>query len=247
MSLRIAKTLCTVKENQWQRVLEVQGLPGTQLAGYKLLVPLYLTRDAVKFVVINEPRNQDFRFEAIKIDREPGKRYARLKLTYEEVRTVYSEHSEQFNFDLLPQVLVLLKDYLNNCGRRSGEVIRKRYCIGGTDGTWFYDGLERRRMGTHGVTVLKKLSQEEVPLMQAKLERLQELSEKVAAFKHCFIDYAHSYFFEKMQKMLSSNNFKKAHQLLDKINDIVATEAAASQAEFEELEQYFNSFKGETE
>lgn len=239
--VRIAKVLCEVKENQWRGVLEVQGLPGTRLDGYKLVVPISLTRNAAKFFIINEPWNEAFRFEAIKIDREPGKRYARPRLSFDEVQAVYSEHSQQFQFEMLPQVLVLLKDYANNCGHRSGEVMRERYCIGGTDGTWFYDGIVRRRMGTHGVTVLKELSQKEVPQMQEKLKRLQELKEKVGDFKASLIDYIHDYSFRKMQETLSSNGFKKVRQLLEEINNTVATEAAASQAELEALEQYFNS------
>lgn len=243
MEIRIAKKLCETVKTIFQDGYYVTMLPTSKYAGYRFYVSNYYCYSRSGFVGIIESENEEYRFTLEKVDREPGKRYRRPKLSFEELRAEFEEHSAQFDPNALPQALAYVKIYANNGSRNAGEVIGSCICVGGIDNTWFYeaDG-RRRRLNTHGVRILKALTQDEAKEINAKLSRLEELGDMERRFKNCLIEYRKDYFFSAMQQVLTSDKVGIITAKLDEINSIIENEATECRREVEELREYFNAF-----
>ncbi len=241
--IRMAKRLCARAETRYQDGYYVKMLPTSKYAGYRLFVSSYYFDLHATYGEILKSKNDGYLFTLEKIDREPGKRYSRPKLSFDELQAEFADHSAQFYSDALPQALAYIKEYKNNGSRSAGEVLVKYFCVGGFDKTWFFvSDAERRRLNTNGVQILKKLEPDEATQMKEKLHRFVELRRKESKFENCRIDYEDRFFYEEMQRTLKPDVLATITAKLDEINALVATEASADRRELEELETYFNAF-----
>lgn len=245
--IRISKKLCDVIDTRYQRGIEVKMLPTSKYAGYKVFVSNSFIYNLRNYYEIRKSSNSSWRFTLEKIEREPGKRYARPKLTYEELQAEFADHSEQFYTDILPQALAYTKTYADDGTRNAGRVMASGFCIGGYDKTWFYESdSERRRLNTNGVRILKYLSPEEVEPMKAKLARFYSLKRSSGDHSDCLIK-GDEFFIYMAKKALEPETLDKVWKKVHEINELVNEERAAMQAELGELEKYFNAFLKESE
>lgn len=243
--IRIAKKLCERVDTRFQDGYYIKMPTTSKYAGYRFYVSAWFCDLTATYAAITKSKNEGYNhtFTLEKIDREPGKRYQRPKLSFEELKAELADHSKQFYSEALPQALAYLKAYANNGSRSAGAVIAHYFCVGGYDKTWFYESdAERRRLNTNGVRILKVLSPEEAEQMKAKLKRYRELNRATDNFENCYIDYRQEYFYKVMQRTLKPDIYKTITEKLEEINSLVASEAAASVREREELNKYFNAF-----
>lgn len=239
--IRISKKLCTKIETRFQRGIEVQMLPTSQYSGYKFFVSDSFAYKLRNFYEIGKSSNSAWRFTLERIDREPGKRYARPKLTFEELQAEFADHSAQFYTDTLPQALAYTKTYADDGTRNAGRVMGAGFCIGGYDKTWFYESDdERRRLNTNGVRILKRLAPEEVKPMKEKLARFHRLKNRSEDHRDCFIN--DDYFIRRIERTLEPEAVKKVMAKVAEINQIISDERAAMQTELDELDKYFKAF-----
>lgn len=241
--IRVAKKFCERSESRFQDGYYVKMLPTSKYAGYRLFVSSYYFDLHATYGEILKSKNEGYLFTLEKIDREPGKRYSRPKLTFDELQAEFAEHSAQFYSDALPQALALIKEYRNDGSRKAGEVLTKYFCVGGFDKTWFYvSDAERRRLNTNGVSIIKVLPPDEATQVKEKLHRLVELRRMESKYEHCHVDYHDRYFYEEMQRTLKPDVLATITAKFDEINALVAAEAAEGRCELDELEKYFNAF-----
>lgn len=246
--IRIAKKFCQKAESRFQDGYYIEMPSTSKYAGYRFYVSSYYCSFTKTYIEITKAKNNTYLFTLEKINREPGKRYARLKLSFDELREELAEHSEQFYSDTLPQALVSLKIYANNGSYDAGKVIGHCLCVGGFDNVWFYesDGV-RRKINSKGVRILKILEPNEVEPMNMKLKRLNELNNLENDFDKCRVDYMDRFYYETMSRTLTSKGFAAVTEKFKEINSIIDAEAADCRKEGEELRAYFNAFleKGE--
>ena len=103
--IRMAKKLCERSESRFQDGYYVKMLPSSKYAGYRLFVSSYYFDLHATYGEILKSKNEGYLFTLEKIDREPGKRYSRPKLSFDELQAEFAEHSAQFYSDALPQAL----------------------------------------------------------------------------------------------------------------------------------------------
>lgn len=241
--IRVAKKLCERVETRYQNGYYVNMLPTSKFAGYRFFVSSYFFDLHATYGEILKSKNEGYLFTLEIIEKEPGKRCSRPKLSFDELQAEFADHSAQFYSDALPQALAYITEYRNDGSRSAGRVWTKYFCVGGFDKTWFYvSDAERRRLNTNGVQILKKLAPEEAPQMKEKLHRRAELHSRGHKFENCRIDYRERYFYEEMQRTLKPDVLATITAKLDEINALVAAEAAADRRELEELDEYFNAF-----
>lgn len=241
-TIRISKKLCEVVNTRYQKGIEVKMLPTSQYAGYKFFVSDSFVYNLRNYFEIVKSRNSGWRFTLEKIDREPGRRYSRPKLSFEELQAEFAGHSEQFYTDTLPQALAYTKTYADDGTRNAGRVMAAGFCIGGYDKTWFYESDdERRRLNTNGVRILKRLAPEEVEPMKVKLARYYKLKKSSGALDDCLMK-GDEFFIYKAERTLSPETLKKVMEKVAEINQIIKDEKAAMKSELAELDKYFKSF-----
>lgn len=250
--IRVAKKLCTIVDTHYQNGYYIKMPSTSKYADYHFYVSSLYCEKCGTYMAIRESNNAGFTFTLEKIDREPGKRYARPKLFFEELQTEFTEHSEQFYSDKLPQALAYISCYANNGTRNAGEVVCRIFAVGGYDDTWFYvSDSERRRLNTKGVRILKILTPNEATQIKTKLQRYGELRSLVYKYKDCHFNYYDWYFYKEMQRTLKADVLSTITTKFDEINSLVAAEAEDSRCELDELQKYFDAFleasKGEEE
>lgn len=241
--IRVAKKFCERSENRFQDGYYVKMLPTSKYAGYRLFVSSYYFDLTATYGEILKSKNEGYLFTLEKIDRDPGKRYSRPKLSFDELQAEFAEHSAQFYSDALPQALALIKEYRNNGSRSAGEVLYKYLAVGGFDKTWFYvSDAERRRLNTNGVCIIKALTSDEATQIKEKLQRRAELRRMESKYEHCYVDYRDRYFYEEMQRTLKPDVLATITAKFDEINALVTAEAAEGRHELDDLEKYFEAF-----
>lgn len=242
--IRVAKKLCERVKTNYQDGYYVKMLSTSKFAGYRFFVSDYFFALSTTYGEITKSKNNEgYLFTLEKIDREPGKRYARPKLSFDELQAEFAEHSAQFYSDALPQALAYCKMYANNGTHTAGEVVARYFCVGGYDKSWFYEADDnRRRLNTNGVQIIKKLSADEAVQMKEKLKRLRELRRMQHDFEQCKIDYLDRYYYEVMKRTLKRETLMEITDALEKINARVDDEFAEAQHELIELEKYFDAF-----
>ena len=246
--IRVAKKLCERVETRYQDGFYVKMLPTSKFAGYRLFVSSYYFDLHSTYGEILKSKNEAYLFTLEIIDREPGKRYSRPKLTFDELQAEFAEHSAQFYSDVLPQALALIKEYRNNGSRSAGEVVAKSFCVGGFDKTWFYvSDVERRRINTNGVRIIKVLSLDEATQVKKKLDRLAELRRIENKYANCRVAYKKSFYYYEMQRILKPDVLAAITAKFEEINALVKDETADSRHELEDLEKYINAFMEESE
>lgn len=243
--IRVDKKLCSIVDTRYQNGYYIKMLPTSKYASYHFYVSSNFCDKCRTYVAIYKSKNAGYAFTLEKIDREPGKRYARPKLSFEELQDEFAEHSEQFYSDMLPQALALVVRYANNGTRNAGNIVGSFWAVGGYDDTWFYvSDTERRRLNTKGVRLLKMLAPDEATQIKKKLQHYAELRRLVDKYEDCHVDYHDRYFYIEMQRTLKYDVLAKITAKFDEINEIVAAAAEASRRELEELIEYFNAFEG---
>jgi hypothetical protein len=241
--IRIAKKFCTIVDTRYQNGYYIKMQSTSKYVGYHFYVSSYFCESCATYFAILKSNKSNFIFTLEIIDREPGKRYARPKLSFEELQAEFAEHSEQFYSDRLPQALAHIACYANNGTRNAGEVVCRILAVGGYDDTWFYvSDSERRRLNTKGVRILKVLEPSEATQIKKKLQRYDELRSLVYKYKDCHFNYYDWYVYKEMQRTLKPNVLSTIITKFDEINAIVATEAEDSRCELEELQKYFDAF-----
>lgn len=240
--IRVAKKLFEHVKTPYQDGYYVKMLPTSKYAGYQFLVSSYYFYVCATYGEILKSKNEGYRFTLEKIDREPGKRYSRPKLSFEELQAEFAKHSAQFYSDALPQALAYTKSYADDGTRNAGRVMATTFCIGGYDKTWFYESdSERRRLNSNGVRILKYLTPEEVKPMKEKLARFYKLKNSSQAHSDVLIK-GDEFFIYKAENALSPETLKKVWEKVHEINQLVNEEREAMRAELAELERYFNTF-----
>lgn len=241
--IRISKKLCEVVNTRYQHGIEVTMLATSQYSGYKFFVSdSFVYRERNFFEIVKSKNNNAWRFTLEKIEKEQGKRYARPKLSFEELEAEFAEHSAQFYTDTLPQALAYTKTYADDGTRNAGRVMAAGFCIGGYDKTWFYESdYERRRLNTNGVRILKRLEPEEVEPLKEKLARYYRLKKGSGDLNDCLVK-RDEFFIYKAERTLSPETLKKVMTKVEEINQIIRDERAAMQAELAALDKYFKAF-----
>lgn len=95
--------------------------------------------------------------------REEGKKYKRYSFNVMDLQALYNGN----DLSQAETVVAKIKIYANSKNRDAGEVIEEKYVIGKRVGCWFYslgseNAYSRRRVDTHGVKIIGKLSPEKV-------------------------------------------------------------------------------------
>ena len=247
--IRVAKKYCERVKTRFQNGYCVKMLPTSKFAGYQFFVSDYFFCLSATYGEITKSKNNEgYLFTLEKIDREPGKRYSRPKLSFDELQAEFAEHSEQFYSDALPQALAYLKMYADNGTRNAGEVVARYFCVGGYDASWFYETDDkRRRLNSNGVRIIKELTSDEAAQMKEKLRRMVELRRGMHDYNSCKVDYWEHYYYTAMKQTLKRETLMEITATLDKINERIAAEAANAEEELAELEEYFNAFLQEGE
>lgn len=242
--IRVSKKLCERVKTRYQDGYYVKMLSTSKFAGYQFFVSDYFFALSATYGEITKSKNNEgYLFTLEKIDREPGKRYARPKLSFDELQAEFAEHSAQFYSDALPQALAYCKMYANNGTHTAGEVVARYFCVGGYDSSWFYEADDnRRRLNTNGVQIIKKLSADEAVQIKEKLSRLRELRHMQHDFDRCKINYCDEYFYTVMKRTLKRETLMEITATLDKINERIGAEFENAQNELTELEKYFDAF-----
>lgn len=242
--IRIAKKLCERVKTRYQDGYNVKMLQTSKFAGYQFFVSDYFFSLSATYGEITKSKNNEgYLFTLEKIDREPGKRYSRPKLSFAELQAEFAEHSAQFYSDALPQALAYLKLYANDGTRNAGRVEGNYFRIGGYDKTWFYETDDKRRkLNSNGVQIIKELTPDEAVQMKAKLGRMIELRSVMHDYERCKIDYREHYFYTVINRTLKRETILEITATLDGINKRIADEAASAQSELKELEEYFNAY-----
>lgn len=127
--------------------------------------PDYVAKIPADYVVLKNKKPsvisvwEEFVFEFEKAQKEPGKRFKRLKLSFDSVKELYKDTLNNMQYCILA--------FCNYC---FNTIIRKAECtsaeikIGKTDGVWFYDldnPQERRKIKAKNTTFIKYSTEEE--------------------------------------------------------------------------------------
>lgn len=124
---------------------------------------------------------KDFIFEFEKEVKEPGKKFKRLKLSFDEVKELYREKIDNMQYCIL-----------SFCNYRFNDIIRKAECtsaeikIGKTDGTWFYDidcPQDRRKIKAKNTTFIRYCSEEDYLESKRCLDVLAHCRENIYLLK----------------------------------------------------------------
>jgi len=102
--------------------------------------------------------------------REQGKKYKRYTVGVAELVNLYNFEGKDLGG--MEIAVAEVAQYLNNGTRYAGSVVTSRYKVGYIDGSWFYDGDERRKLHTKGVKLICKIPS----------ERREEAEEFIADF-----------------------------------------------------------------
>ncbi len=181
--IRISKKLCEFQAEERFKPsgYRIKMPSGSKYEGYHFMCSDWYATSNANYVSISEG-SEYYEFVLIKSEREPGKRYARPKLTFAELKAAFAEHSRQFYSDNLPQALAYVKTYRNNGRFNADDVVDESFCVGGYSEKWFYvTDTDKRRLGTKGVTLLCELSPEEVAPMKERIARYKALQYEIRA------------------------------------------------------------------
>lgn len=177
----INKKQCEWVDDGWHQTWKVTMPQNTSYDGYAFEVSGYLMGESENKEVLRlkKPRKDDYVFVLTKIRREPGKRYARPKLNWQELCDALAEHSAANDKSALPQGLAYIYDYDYD---RGIEVSREgHYALGGIEGCWFWEnGTKKRRSSAKNFRLLRMIETGAVAEVQAKLERLADIALEVA-------------------------------------------------------------------
>lgn len=238
----------TSKEDRFRDGWLIDLPDDCKYAGYQMYVSSYFVYCPNRRFLCITKGKQDFLYELYKKEREPGKRYPRYKLTFEELADAFSIHSAQFGVsDSLPYVLAYCKDYANNGTRSAGVVLGCSYYIGQVDETWLYlddvrsGYIERRRLKSNGVRVIKHLASEDVEATKQMVCRLVELQRRKSMIDECRIEIP------RMQRLrhktwLSDQTYSEVQKRLNEINVLIDADIKADEQEIAQIEKYL---KGE--
>lgn len=172
---------CEWIDNGFRQYWKVTMPSSTSYFGYAFEIsPYYLGETDNKDVMwLTKPKKEGFVFVLTKIDREPGMRYARPKLSWEELCKELADHSARNDKNNLPQGLAFLYDYDYKHGHemwRDGH-----YAIGGVEGCWFYEnGTKKRRISAKNFRLLRMLETDEVESVRAQLKRLKKINDEIS-------------------------------------------------------------------
>ncbi len=164
--IKIPKKVVTRIENPFFQGCEVLFPASSKYAGYKTkLSDYFIFEDAEYFRIYNKFENKVFTLE--KAEREPGKRYKRYNIGWEELCSELAEYNEQFNRDKLTSALVMFNEY--EYSKKGFEKSRNQeITLGKHNDTWCYvynaQGTEERhRISAKHFKILKdNLISEEV-------------------------------------------------------------------------------------
>lgn len=245
--IRVSSKLCERIEDGFRDGWLIDLPKESKYAGYQMYVSGYYIDTSYhrRYLRINKG-NKNFTYELYKKEREPGKRYPRYKLTFEELLEVFSEHSAQFGIpNNLPYVLAYCKDYANDGTRSAGRVLGYYYCVGRVDKAWLYEEFGqqevwRRRLGTRGVKILKNLTLEEVEPIRQMLHRRNELQERIDEIKDCRINIG-EFEYTRWKKHLSETAFAEVQKRLNEIDAIIDIEVKSDEDELAKIEEYLTS------
>lgn len=181
MAIRIKRSLAKRIETPYSVTYEVDLPKSSQYVGFKAIIPDYCVREREWYDEIIVPTWWgDRTFVLVKIEREPGKRYARPKLTLEQLENELREYSEQFDFSTSPKALVAFNVYEYDGSTKESQ--ERQFAVGTLTEKWFVeDGtLQRRRRSAQTFEVIKEnISDNDALLYSVKIERLAAVREQL--------------------------------------------------------------------
>lgn len=186
----ISKKQCEWIDDGWHRCWKVEMPDTAPHAGYAFEVSDYLLSESENPQVLRlrRPVKDGFLFILKKIPREPGQRYARPKLTWQDLCSELSEHSAGNDKTTLQQGLAFIYDYDYDRGFEVGR--EGHYAVGGIERCWFWEnGTKRRRSSAKNFRLLRLLRPEEVAGAQQAIARLQEIDTELYRLDHIERDF----------------------------------------------------------
>ena len=144
------------------------------------------------YYTIKKPWKDEFFFTLIKNTREEGKRYARPKLTWEELKKELDEYNVELDYSNLPVALAKFNEYERD---KKGIIsYESEILLGKTDGTWFYlESGERRLVSAKHFKLIKNyLNPEEIKGITQKLIRLNKLKLSIESLKKYNYEITHA-------------------------------------------------------
>ena len=181
--VKIPKKVVIKIENPFFQGCEVFFPASSKYAGYKTkLSDYFIFEDTEYFTIRNTFENKVFTLE--KAEREPGKRYKRYNIGWNELCSELAEYNEQFNRENLTSALVMFNEYVYS---RSGfEQSRYReIAVAKHDDTWCYvsdanGNEERHRISAKHFEIVKdNLTVEEVEKFSLLLEQKNDVENKL--------------------------------------------------------------------
>ena len=180
--LYIEKKHVALKESPYSTVYVVALPKKSAYPGYEVSIPSTLVVDYEWYFGVRKPWwTSNFIFTLVKTVREPGKRYSRPKLTWDELCEVLRPYQEPFDVAAYPQALVAFNTYEFKGSTKENQ--DRVYAIGAIVGKWFIDeSLERHRVSAATFKIIKEgLSQADVALYQEKINRMRVLDGQLSA------------------------------------------------------------------
>lgn len=250
----VSSKLChpTPKEDLFRDGLLIDLPEDSKFAGYQMYISYYfvhLPRSAVRsarYYCITKGK-QDYIYELYKKEREQGKRYPRYKLTFDELFDVFAAHSAQFRVSAsLPYVLACCKDYANNGTRMAGAVLGRSYYVGQVDEVWLYinngDGdIERRRLNSRGVEIIRYLSSEDVEPTKQMLCKKTALYKRKNGIASCRVEIS-NWKRSQQKEHLSESTFYEIQKRLKEIDTLIDADTKVIEQELAQVEKFI---KGE--
>ena len=185
MAIRIKRSLAKRIETPYATTYEVDLPKSSQYVGYKVIIPDYCVREREWYDEIIVPTWWGEKvFVLVKIEREPGKRYARPKLTFEQLSLELQEYSAAFDFESSPKALVSFNVYEYDGSTKESQ--ERQFAVGTLTEKWFVeDGtLQRRRRSAQTFEVIKEnISDDDALLYSAKIARLATVREQLEELK----------------------------------------------------------------
>ena len=182
--IKIAKKHCTYQENAYSSSYSIPLPKTSQYKGYTVTVPPHIVGEHGEFYAIVRPWKEDFTFTLVKTEREYGKRYARPKLSFDELAQAMKEYDDAFDLSRLPRALVKFNEY--SYSRNGVEEDRNtRFCVGYVKGKWFYEeNYERHLISAKHFTLLKDdLTEQEAEAYADKIKCLSKWTYQIEHIK----------------------------------------------------------------
>ena len=156
-TVTFVKNSCTKEGKEGYEKMKVYMPKGSIYEDYYFSISPNLVLETTETIRIALPPS--YEFVLIRGKNRTEKKYPRVTLNSDDFEEFVSGFKPEFN-----RYLAEVKTYRNNQRRSARQTIAITLEIGSLEGKWFWIGSIRRRVDSRGVTILKKLTPEEVEL-----------------------------------------------------------------------------------